>query len=202
MTDAADRAPSAATPDARALRAVRVIRAALLLVVGLAIAFTAPMHEDLEFVRWSLIAGLALVGLATVGEYLVLRGTRADWLVALRAVVAFAAAVCLMTAPDTTAVALWLATWALANALIAVARIGLGTVARTTGLPSALLSAALAVALLLAREDAVALVGFFGAYAIVRGVFLGISAFDGRGGAAPVERRDIDPALGGPSAAL
>ena len=40
--------------------------------------------------------------------------------------------------------------------------------------PSLLLSAALAVFALLFRDDAVALIGFFGAYAIIRGVFLGI----------------------------
>ena len=58
-----------------------------------------------------------------------------------------------------------------------------GSQARGVAVPSALLSGALALLVLVFRDDLIAVIGFFGAYAIVRGVFLGISAFDTRGSA-------------------
>lgn len=205
MADALDGVLPEATPRPRPLRAVRLSRAGALLAVGLGIAFTAPMHEQLEFVRWAAVAGLALIGFATLGEYLVLRGTPAAALIALRAAIAFVAIAALASAPSIAALALLLAAWAAITAAITVTRVLRGAVPRAAGAPSALLSAALAVALILVRDDAVAVIGFFGAYAIVRGVFLAISAFDLGNAAAPVgstEPRNMDTALGGPTTAL
>ena len=62
----------------------------------------------------------------------------------------------------------------------------------SVAVPSALLSGALALLILLFRDDLIAVIGFFGAYAIVRAVFLGISAFDTRG-TAPLDLDQIEP---------
>lgn len=180
MSDALREASVSAAPGAVALRRVRLLRAVVLLGSGFAIAFTAPLHEQVAFVRWSIVASLVLIGFATVAEYAVLRSVAGSWPVALRALVAFAAAAGLVLAPNVEAIAVLIAVWAAINAAIAVLRLARGSQPRSVGVPSALLSGALAVTALIFRADPVAVVGLFGAYAVVRGVFLGISAFDAR----------------------
>ena len=66
------------------IRAAQVIRAAVLIAVGVAIAFSAPLHRDLSFDLWLLGGGLALIGAATLLEYLALRGTLESWWIAAR----------------------------------------------------------------------------------------------------------------------
>ncbi len=160
------------------IRAAQVIRAAVLIAVGVAIAFSAPLHRDLSFDLWLLGGGLALIGAATLLEYLALRGTLESWWIAARSVVAFAAAGSLLAVNDTFTMALVLTLWASLTAVITVMRLVRGVQPTKVAVPSILLSVALAIASLVFRDDAVAVIGFFGAYAIIRGVFLGIAAFD------------------------
>ena len=169
-----------AASEPRGIRAAQLVRAAVLVAVGFAVAFTAPMHRQLDFDLWALGGGLALIGAATLLEYLALRGTAESWWVAARAVVAFAAAGSLLAVTDTFTMALVLALWAALTAVITVMRLVRGVQPLKVAVPSLLLSIALAASALLFRDDAVAVIGFFGAYAIIRGVFLGIAAFDPR----------------------
>jgi len=173
-----------ATPETRALRTARVVRAVALLIVGFGITFTATVHEDPEFVRWTLLAGLTLIGAATVLEYWLLRGAPESWWIAARAVIAFGAAGALLAVADTVSAALVLMVWGVLTGVVTFMRLVRGVQPARVAVPSLLLSFALAVVALLVRQDPVALIGFFGAYAVIRGVFLGIAAFD-RGTAAP-----------------
>lgn len=170
--------PSGSATTGTALRAVRVLRAIVLVLLGFGIAFSAPLHAQLSFDRWMLVGGLALIGAATVAEYVVLRATARGWLVAVRAIVAFAAAAAIALSASIGAVAWVLAIWGVLNAVIAFVRWASGSQARGVALPSAIFSIALAVVVLIVRDDPVAVIGFFGAYAVIRGVFLGIAAFD------------------------
>lgn len=178
MTDAVDDAALPTTAEPRAQRAARLTRAIVLLLVGIAIAFTATLHRDFEFDRWMLFASLALIGAATLVEYRDLRDTLESWWVAARAVIAFAAAGSLIAVADTAGMALVVVFWALLTAVITLMRLVRGVQPRRVALPSAGLSLALALVTFLVRADSVAMIGFFGAYAVIRGVFLGISAFE------------------------
>ena len=161
-------------------RAAQVIRAVVLVAVGVAIAFSAPLHSQLSFDLWVLGGGLALIGAATLLEYLALRGSSESWWIAARAVVAFAAAGSLLAVSDSFTMALVVALWAALTAVITGMSLVRKTQPAKVAVPSLLLSAGLAVSVLLFRDDAVAVIGFFGAYALIRGVFLGIAAFDPR----------------------
>ena len=169
-----------APAEFRGFRAAQLVRAAVLVIVGVAIAFTAPLHRQLDFDLWVLGGGLTLIGAATLLEYLALRGTSESWWIAARAIVAFAAAGSLLAVGDSFTMALILALWATLTAVITVMRLARGVQPVKVAVPSLLLSIALAILALLFRDDVVAIIGFFGAYAIIRGVFLGIAAFDPR----------------------
>lgn len=143
----------------------------------MAIAFSATLHQQLGFDLAITAGSLAAIGIAHVIEGTsVPRGARAVPL--LLAVVALAAAALVPFSEAPIAFAVIIAGWSLASALLEF--IG-GTVRPGSRADSVLLGAAgvlLALCALLAREDQVAILGFFGAYAVVAGVFLGISAFD------------------------
>jgi hypothetical protein len=172
---------STESADLRSIRVARVVRSAALLLSGFAVAFTATLHEQLDFDRWLLVASLAFIGAATLVEYRALLSSLESWWVAARAIIAFAAAGSLIAASSSLAVALVLALWALLTAVITLMRLARKVQPRGVAIPSAILSVALALATLVVRDDPVAVIGFFGAYAVIRGVFLGISAFDSRG---------------------
>ena len=162
----------------RGPRSVQLARAGVLLLVGLVVTFTAPMHSDAALDASIVTGGLVLIGLATAFEYYKLLGTSESWWVAARSFIAFAAAGACLAVVDSASLALVIAVWAALTALITLMRLVRGVQARRIALPSLLLSVALAVAVLLTANDPVAVIGFFGAYALIRGVFLGISAFD------------------------
>lgn len=182
--------------DPRSLRTARLLRSGALLLTGLGIAFTAPLHEQLEFDRWAIFVGLLIIGCVTFVEYRVLRFTLESWWIAARAIIAFAAVGALLAVSDSVGIALVVAAWAALTAVVTILRLVRGAQPKQVAIPSALLSVALAVISLLVMGDAVALIGFFGAYAVIRGVFLGISAFDGGAAAhtAPAAASpEIDP---------
>lgn len=185
MASAMNEAAPSATPEQRSLRRAKLLRAAVLLASGLVIAFTATMHSSLGFDLGVVMASLTLIGLATLVEYLALRGTAESWWVAARAVIAFAAVGSLLAVGDSVGLALVLAVWAALTAVVTGMRLVRGVQPSSVAVPSLLLSIGLAVAVLLVREDPIAVIGFFGAYAVVRGVFLGIAAFDTRAEAEP-----------------
>jgi len=182
--------------ELRSIRTARLLRSAALLLAGFAVAFTAVLHEQLSFDRWLLVASLAFIGAVTLVEYRALRSSLESWWVAARAVIAFAAAGSLIAAGSSAAIALVLALWAVLTAVITLMRLARGAQPRAVALPSAALSIALAVVTLLVRDDPVAVIGFFGAYAVIRGVFLGISAFDARGAATSTTPAPTAPSPG------
>lgn len=178
------------------------IRTIVLIASGAAIAFTATQHSDAQFSLMTLGVSLVLLGAATSGEYVTLRRTPAAWLLAARALLTIAAGVTLLVlfgiattmetglagtvaqlSPSATSqfamlTAIVIAIWAALTAVITCVRAAKGTQPRNIALPSAALSVLLALFVLLFRDDFVAIIGFFGAYAIVRAVFLGIAVFD------------------------
>lgn len=164
--------------EARQFRTAQLLRASVLVVVGVGIAFTAPLHRQLAFDQWVLFVAFALLGAATMLEYRAVKASMESWWLAARAVLAFAAAGAMIAVADTFSLALTVSLWALLTAGVTSARYVRKVQPSRVALPSLLLSLALALTVFLAREDAVAIIGFFGAYAIVRGVFLAISALD------------------------
>ncbi|GAA1778441.1 MULTISPECIES: hypothetical protein [Leucobacter] len=167
---------------------MRFVRASVLLVIGFAIAFSATLHEQAAFDRWLVVAALVVLGAVWACEAAASRQNPALARTAvLQSGTAIAAALVLAVLPfadQTLAMSLVVTAWAILVALLQLTTVLRGTQTRAAGLPAVLLSALLAVVVLLSRDDAVAVIGFFGGYAVVCGVFLGISAFDSRGAAA------------------
>lgn len=172
--------PEASNAEVAVPRSVRLVRVAVLLTAGIAIAFSATLHEQLAFDRGIAAAALVGIGLAHLIEWMARRSGSPSPVPLLLGLVAVAAAVAVPFAAGSVVFAVLLAAWALTSALLEF----LGSVVRPGSRQDAtLLGAAgilLAILTLLVREDPVAVLGFFGAYAIIAGVFLGISAFDTR----------------------
>ncbi|WP_449280523.1 DUF308 domain-containing protein [Leucobacter sp.] len=168
------------TPETPVPRFARLVRVAALLVAAVAIAFTATLHEQLGFDRGIAAAALAAIGVAHLVEWAARRTASPSPIPLLLAIAAILAAIALPFAGTPIAFACLIAAWALVSALLEL----IGSVVRPGSRSDAtLLGAAgilLAILALLVREDPVAVLGFFGAYAIIAGVFLGISAFDTR----------------------
>lgn len=149
-------------------------------MVGLVILFTASLHEQLAFDAIVIFWALLLIGIVTGIEYWVLRGTAESWWIAARAVIALAASGSLTAVEDSAGIALVLAIWAALTGVVTAMRLARKVQPKRVAIPSMLLSFALAIAVILVRDDPVAIIGFFGAYTLIRGVFLGIAAFDTR----------------------
>ncbi|WP_053383113.1 hypothetical protein [Leucobacter celer] len=168
------------TPEAPVSRPVRLVRVGALLIAAIAITFTATLHEQLGFDRSIAAAALAAIGIAHLVEWVARRSASPSPVPLLLAISAIFAAIALPFAGTPIVFACVLAAWALVSALLEL----LGSAVRPGSRSDAtLLGAAgilLAILTLLVREDPVAVLGFFGAYTIIAGVFLGISAFDTR----------------------
>lgn len=164
--------------EGRALRNVQLVRAITLFVIGLFITFTATLHEQVGFDITVLIASLTLLGVVTLGEYWVLQGTTASIWLAVRSIIAFAAAGALLATTDSAGMAMVIAVWAILTAFVTALRLVRKAQPAKIAIPSFMLSLILGIAVLVMRNDAVAVIGLFGAYALLRGVFLGITAVD------------------------
>lgn len=191
MSAAVSSAAEPTTPRPGVSRSVRLIRVGVLLLAGMAVAFSATMHEQLGFDIGLSAAALGAVGLAHLIEWVARRTAAPSSVPLLLGIVALLATVALPFTASAIGFAVVIAAWSLVSALLEF--IG-GAVQPGSRQDSTLLGAAgvlLALFVLLAREDQVAVLGFFGAYAVIAGVFLGIAAFDTRR-AAPAS--DADPA--------
>lgn len=165
----------------------RVLRAALLLTVGLVVTFSATFHERFAFDLAVVVAALIAIGVVHGVEAIQRRGTGGAAVAIALGVASIAAALLLTVLSNELAFAVVIAGWALVTALLEFVAM---VVQPGTRQDAALVGAAgvlLAVTVLLARGDLVAVIGFFGAYAIITGVFLGIASFDTRTAA------DADP---------
>ncbi|WP_416444318.1 hypothetical protein AB3K78_14270 [Leucobacter sp. HNU] len=145
---------------------MRFVRAGVLLVIGFVIAFSATLHEQAAFDRWLVVAALIVLGLAWACEA---AASRTNPALARTAVlqfgVTFAAGLLLAVLPfadQTLATALVVAAWAILVALLQLTTVLRATQAPAAGIPAVLLSALLAVLVFLSRDDAVAVIGFFG----------------------------------------
>lgn len=159
-------------------RPIRLIRVGVLFVAGVVIAFSATMHEQLGFDTAVAAVAIGAVGVAHLIEWFSLRATGGNPVPLLLGVTAVIAAIVLPLSASVLGFAVTVAAWALVSALLEF----LGMTTRPGTRQDATLLGALglllALLVLLVREDQVAILGFFGAYAIFAGVFLGISAFD------------------------
>lgn len=186
MTAAVSTGAVSSNIDRRSPRAVQLTRVVVLFATGMVITFSATMHEQLGFDVAVTALALGAIGLTHAIAWFAARKAGGAPVALLLAIAGIAAAVVLSLTQTTLGFAVTVAAWALASALLeflgAVVRPGSrqdATIVGAAGILLALLS-------LLAREDQVAVLGFFGGYAVIVAVFLGISAFDGRGAAAPV----------------
>lgn len=174
--------PEASGHVAHVSRSVRLVRVIVLLVAGIAIAFTATLHEQLGFDRSMAAIALGGIALAHLIEWASQRSSAPGSVPLLLAIAAAAAAAVLPFTATAILFACVISAWALVSALLEF----IGSAVRPGSRADAtLLGAAgilLALLALLVREDPVAVLGFFGAYTIIAGVFLGISAFDTRRG--------------------
>ncbi len=180
MSAVASSSAQSVAPEIAPSRAVRLLRVGVLLVAGLVIAFSATLHEQLGFDLGVASAALGAIGIAHFVEWFTLRAPARTVVPLLLGVVGVVAALLLPFSSAPIAFAVIVAAWALASALLEF----IGAAVRPgSRQDSALLGGAgvlLALLVLLFRDDQVAILGFFGAYALLTGVFLGISAFDTR----------------------
>lgn len=187
MSAAVTNAGPSTTPETPVPRAVRLVRVTALLVAGAAITFTATLHQLLGFDRGITSASLAAIGIAHLVEWIARRSGSPSPIPLLLGIASIVAAVVLPFAGTTIVLAAVIAAWGLVSALLeflsSAVRPGSRQDATVVGAAGILL----AILALLVRGDSVAILGFFGAYTIITGVFLGISAFDTR-------RPDSEPA--------
>lgn len=180
MSAAAPTTAPSTTPPAPISRTVRLIRVAVLLVAGLAIAFSATQHENLSFDIGLTTAALGALGIAHIIEWVAAPAAYRTVVPLLLGLVAILSGLALPFTTSVLVFAFVVAGWALISAILEF----LGATVRPGSRPDATLVGAagvlLALFVLLVREDQVAVLGFFGAYALLVGIFLGISAFDTR----------------------
>lgn len=164
-------------------RASRLVRVGVLLAVGMVITFSATLHEQLLFDRAVVTASLGAMALA---HALALFRSPRNMPRLLQMVTAIVGGIAVATiAGEATSFALVVAAWALVSGLLEFIASALQLSHRGDSIFMGALSMLLAVLVLLVRDDPVAIIGFFGAYAVLGGVFLGISAFDGRAASEP-----------------
>lgn len=178
MSVAAAPSGRSVTADIQPSRAVRLIRVIVLALVGTVIAFSATLHEQLRFDLGVTCASLAGIGVAHAIHAIMLRGSRA--VPALLAAVAIIAAVTVPFAATPLVFAITVAAWALVSSLLEFVGAALRPGSRQNVALLGGIGILLALLALLFRDDQVAILGFFGGYAIIAAVFLGISAFDTR----------------------
>lgn len=189
-----------ATPEQRALRQAKIVRAALLFIVGAVIAFTATLHRELGFDRLVVAVSLVLFALAHLNEWFRAARAKRDAPLVLLAAAALLAALGMLLVSTPEGFALSLAVWAIVAGLLEFIASALGAGKRQDALFMGVLGVLLALALLVFRDDPVAALGFFGAYAIIAGVYLGIAAFDQRSPGRPGDAaRAHTPAANAPA---
>ena len=191
MTAADAHTGEAVTPLLSISRTVSLIRVVVLWAAGLAITFTATMHEQLVFDQNVIAISLAGIGIAHLVQAFAVRGRTGFAISLLLGLVSLAAAVAVpvtassgssaLSAGSLGAVvtlAVIVASWALVSGLFEFISAVTQPGTRSDAVLLGALGMLLALLTLVFRQDPVAVIGFFGAYAIAAGVFLGISAFD------------------------
>ncbi|WP_336660076.1 hypothetical protein [Leucobacter sp. USHLN153] len=168
------------TPEPPVSRAVRLVRVVVLLLAGFAIAFTAPLHEQLGFDVSVTAATLVAIAVAHLADWRARRAVGGGAVPLLLAIVSAGSAVVALRVDTPIAFAFTVAAWALISALLEFVGMTVHPGSRQDAVFLGAIGILLALLVILVREDQVAVLGFLGAYAVLAGVFLGISAFDPR----------------------
>lgn len=163
-------------PTAKAPAWVPWLRPAILVVAGLVVTFTAALHHVLDFDRT--MVGLALVALGAAHLVEWRSSVSRHPIPLLLGAVAVIAALLQLFAATPTVFALILAAWALVSGLVELLGAMLGFSSRVDSVFLGALGVVLATLILLVLADPIASVGFFGAYAMMAGVYTAISAID------------------------
>ncbi|MFD1203324.1 hypothetical protein ACFSWE_08845 [Leucobacter albus] len=164
-----------------------MLRSVVLLIVGLVITFSATFHEQFGFDVAVVAVALGLIGAAQAVEAAQRRSGGSALIALAHGVVSIAAAVLVVALGSQLAFAIVIAAWALMSALLEFVGMAVYPGSRQDAALVGGVGIALALTVLLARGDLVAIIGFFGAYAVITGVFLGIAAFDTRRASEPQE---------------
>ena len=161
-------------------RGVRIARAVVLFVVGMVVTFSATMHSDFNFDFLVTAGALAAIGVMHLVEWFARKDEARSVIPPLLGLAALIATVVLPMTGEAVGYAIIVAVWALISGLLEF--VAMVTQPGTRQDPAIIGAAGLLLAIfvLLARNDAVAVLGFFGAYTIIAGVFLGIAAFDSK----------------------
>lgn len=195
-------------------RVLTFVHALLLFVGGVVFALTASLHSDLAFDRVLLAGVFVVIAALRVAEWAVTPKPRRAVALVFAAISLIAAVVLsvmqLSAGPvdptgathdallQSVLIAMVIAGWALAQGLLEFIGGVVGAAKRQESVFFGATAILLALLVLLTREDTIAVIGFFGAYLIIAGVFLGISAADSRG-ARSAAAADIE--TGAPAAA-
>lgn len=161
-----------------------MLRSAVLLAVGLAITFTATLHSQLAFDVAMVSAGLGVIGAVHIVESAQRRRLSAaagSMISLLLGIVSFIATFLIFLLRTETAFVVVLAGWALVTALLEFIGMAVFPGSRQDAPILGFAGILLALLVIISLDDLVAAIGFFGGYAIIAGVFLGIAALDRRG---------------------
>lgn len=177
-----------AVPERTDSWVVPVVRGALALVPGVAIAFSADHSAQLGllvFGVWALVSGVVVGALAL--RFTTTRGIRS--LFAVNGVVTAAAGIIALTVPGGLAFLLYLVSvWAAVTGFVEVYA-GLRSRGRTPAardwIAAGAFTAVLAIVFLLLPPDSVTAVGLLGGYLVILGVYLVIGGFSLKWAAAP-----------------
>lgn len=157
-----------------------VWRPAVLAVTGLVVAFSAALHEQLGFDRALVAVALIALGATHLIEWFTARGTRQAPVPVLLGAVAIVTGVLQIILSAELAFALLIAAWALISGLLEFLAAVFTGAGRGDHIFLGALGIVLAILVLLVLTDPVAVLGFFGGYALIAGVYGGISFFDTR----------------------
>lgn len=168
-------------PDVRSRRTaskqiISLIPAAVLLAGGFAVTFTQSLHNDLVFNRWVVAIFGVLFAFATFLPPLVERAGGIPVQVLAVGAASLLLGVAAPFAGSAAMLGLLILIWA---SVIAVMQVFRWTQSRERdALTIALFAALLAVILAVGARELPAITGFFAAYCIITGVYLGIASFD------------------------
>lgn len=154
------------------------IRSLVLTCSGIFVALTASLHSSLLFDR---VTAAVIFGLLAIAFVVEARAARQGqiWLYTLAGAAAVAAALQLVTG-SAIVFAVVIAAWAALNVIAELMRARAGAVDWKDARLLAAFALLLSIGVIVFRDDPIATIGFFGAYAVLAGVFLAIAIVDAR----------------------
>lgn len=148
----------------------------IFLATGFTVTFTQGLHEDLRFNSWLIVVfGLAL-GLTSFINWTKTKKEPAGFVPALSGVLSLALAVVAISATNLMQLRLGLLLWAAIN--VAVYAYAWMITKNSKALLVAAYGTFFVLVIAFVATDLPAVVGFFAAFCIMAGVYLGIAAFD------------------------